>query len=220
MANIQWYYSRGNGDTQGPVSPAELARLAQAGELRPGDLVWKEGMEEWIAADRIKGLEFPSASPVQPTPAPPVQTASAPPVQTGSAPLEQYAAPPVTAASRHTQPKSRNVAGPLGFLDLGFNHLISTSIVRGIWALYLILSVLGLAYEVIVSIKRLPITNALIYCVLLVFLYLVTTLFVRLLLEGAMVLFRISEDLRAIRDIAAVSQSERANTSLPSNGAY
>ena len=55
MANIQWYYSRGNGDTQGPVSPAELARLAQAGELRPGDLVWKEGMEEWIAGGSYQG---------------------------------------------------------------------------------------------------------------------------------------------------------------------
>jgi hypothetical protein len=220
MANIQWYYSRGNADMQGPVSPAELARLAQAGELRPGDLVWKEGMEEWIAADRIKGLEFPSASPVQPTPAPPVQTVSAPPVQTGSAPLEQYAAPPVTAASRHTQPKSRNVAGPLWFLDLDFNHLISTAIVRGIWALYLILSALGVVYSVIQYIKGLPITYALGYCAAMIFLYAITTLLVRLMLEGAMVLFRISEDLRAIRDIATVSQSERPGASLPSNGTY
>lgn len=219
MANIQWYYSRGNGDMQGPVTPAELARLAQVGELRPGDLVWKEGMEEWIAADRIKGLDFGASSAVQPTPAPPVQVSSTPPVQNVAPPV-QYTAPPVKAAARSAQPKTRDIAGPLWFLDLDFNHLISTSIVRGIWVLYLILSALWVVYLMIGLIRQSPTTYALGYCAALGFLYVITTLLVRLMLEGAMVLFRISEDLRAIRDIAAVSQSERGGASLSNNGTY
>ncbi len=57
MAEILWYYAH---DQQqlGPVSSAELKRLAVVGLLLPDDLVWREGMEEWAPAVRVKGL-FP-----------------------------------------------------------------------------------------------------------------------------------------------------------------
>ena len=38
-----WLYNK-DGQQFGPVSAEDLKRLAAAGELRPGDLVWKEGM--------------------------------------------------------------------------------------------------------------------------------------------------------------------------------
>src|SRR6516225_3179064 len=38
----QWYYARGDRQS-GPVSSRELKRLADAGELLPTDLVWKDG---------------------------------------------------------------------------------------------------------------------------------------------------------------------------------
>jgi TM2 domain-containing membrane protein YozV len=51
----EWYYSV-DGDRQGPVSGAELKKLAEAGTLKATDLVWKDGMPDWVAAKSIKGL--------------------------------------------------------------------------------------------------------------------------------------------------------------------
>jgi len=55
MPPIQWYYAR-NDQQLGPISSADLKRMAAAGELSPGDLVWREGMEEWITAENVRGL--------------------------------------------------------------------------------------------------------------------------------------------------------------------
>lgn len=62
----EWYYSR---DKQqlGPVTRSRLGDLAAAGDLRPGDLVWRDGMAEWVAASRVQGL-IPTAPPTAPTP--------------------------------------------------------------------------------------------------------------------------------------------------------
>jgi TM2 domain-containing membrane protein YozV len=63
--NQEWYYSV-NGDRQGPVAAAELKKLADAGTLKPADLVWKDGMADWAPAKSIKGLFAAGAG----TPAP------------------------------------------------------------------------------------------------------------------------------------------------------
>jgi hypothetical protein len=54
MSN-EWYYTRQKKQC-GPVSDADLRKLATKGELAPTDKVWKKGMEKWVAADTIKGL--------------------------------------------------------------------------------------------------------------------------------------------------------------------
>ena len=72
----EWYYSR---DKQqlGPVTRSRLGDLAAAGDLRPGDLVWRDGMAEWAAASRVEGLfraaDSAPAAPrgVRPGPPPP-----------------------------------------------------------------------------------------------------------------------------------------------------
>lgn len=51
----EWYYSV-DGDRQGPITSAELKKLADGGKVGPADLVWKEGMADWVAAKSIKGL--------------------------------------------------------------------------------------------------------------------------------------------------------------------
>lgn len=53
----QWYYGR-DGHHAGPVSSQKLKELAEAGDLRPTDIVWKEGLSEWVPAAKVKGL-FP-----------------------------------------------------------------------------------------------------------------------------------------------------------------
>ena len=63
MAEIQWFYARG-GEQMGPVSPAGLRQIAQAGAIAAGDLVWREGMAEWAPAGSVKGL-FPDAAKVK-----------------------------------------------------------------------------------------------------------------------------------------------------------
>ena len=59
MPEVQWYYARDD-KQHGPVSGAELKQLAASGRLLAADLVWREGLEEWAPAGRLKGL-FPDA---------------------------------------------------------------------------------------------------------------------------------------------------------------
>jgi TM2 domain-containing membrane protein YozV len=65
LVSQQWYYAAGN-ERHGPVSAAELKTLADAGTLKPTDLVWKDGMADWVPARSIKGLFPAGASPVAP----------------------------------------------------------------------------------------------------------------------------------------------------------
>jgi WD40 repeat protein len=91
MAN-EWHYSK-NGKRFGPVSGQQLKELAAKGELGPSDLVWKEGMAQWVPASKIKGL-LPSSSAVtnKPSPATPAALAKAgtatQPAKTADTPLD------------------------------------------------------------------------------------------------------------------------------------
>jgi hypothetical protein len=51
----QWYFER-EGRKFGPYLATRLRELAASGELRPQDLVWKEGMEKGVLASRVGKL--------------------------------------------------------------------------------------------------------------------------------------------------------------------
>lgn len=51
----KWYYNQG-GQQRGPISDSQLKRLASGGQLRPADLIWKEGLAQWVPASKVKGL--------------------------------------------------------------------------------------------------------------------------------------------------------------------
>src|SRR5882724_1900808 len=51
----QWFYTV-NRQQQGPISWEDLYRLAQRGELQPADMVWQEGMANWVKAKATPGL--------------------------------------------------------------------------------------------------------------------------------------------------------------------
>jgi hypothetical protein len=55
MNPIDWFYAKGDKHA-GPVNSAELKRLATVGELKPDDLVWREGMADWTVARNVRGL--------------------------------------------------------------------------------------------------------------------------------------------------------------------
>jgi hypothetical protein len=60
----QWLYRRGDVEN-GPYTSKELHALAASGELQREDLLWKEGMAEWVPAGLIPELypEFASTAP-------------------------------------------------------------------------------------------------------------------------------------------------------------
>ena len=73
MASSDWYYAKGNCQ-MGPVSSTELKQLSESGKLVADDLVWREGMPEWISAAKVKGLfGAPVEEPAR-VESPPVQT--------------------------------------------------------------------------------------------------------------------------------------------------
>src|SRR5438552_12118175 len=51
----EWYYAR-DGQQRGPFPETHVRQLAAAGQLLPHDLIWHEGLADWIAAQSLPGL--------------------------------------------------------------------------------------------------------------------------------------------------------------------
>src|SRR5262245_9918455 len=76
MADL-WFYTRG-GKQMEPVSAAELKELATRGALKPTDMVWREGMPQWIRAATAQGLFDQTPAYASPQPATPYAPAPQP----------------------------------------------------------------------------------------------------------------------------------------------
>lgn len=61
----EWFYSKA-GQQQGPVTAKQLRQMVQEKQLVPHDLVWKEGMPDWLPAVQMKGLFKPPLPPGSP----------------------------------------------------------------------------------------------------------------------------------------------------------
>jgi len=57
-----WYYLK-NGEQKGPVPSDFITELAQSGQLQSTDLVWTEGMKDWLPAKSAPDLSFPRVIP-------------------------------------------------------------------------------------------------------------------------------------------------------------
>jgi hypothetical protein len=82
----EWYYARDN-QRLGPVSTEQLKQLASSGQLGQTDLVWKDGMGNWAAANTVPGLAgffTPFAPAPAPAPAPRQAAVAAPARSTGA----------------------------------------------------------------------------------------------------------------------------------------
>jgi hypothetical protein len=80
---MQWYYSK-NGVQLGPVSDSEIRGKLAAGEILASDLVWREGMRDWLPAAKVAELATIS----------PAGTAAAgPPPVFGQSPVSPYSPP-------------------------------------------------------------------------------------------------------------------------------
>jgi hypothetical protein len=70
MAANEFYYAIDGEQGPAPVTAGQLMQLAAAGRLKPTDMVWTEGMPDWVTAGSIKGL-FANCAPASSTrPAP------------------------------------------------------------------------------------------------------------------------------------------------------
>jgi hypothetical protein len=71
MAGETWFYAV-DGSRQGPVPGSALRQLARQGMIGPEDLVWREGLADWVPARTLKGLfDGPGMPPPVPPPLPP-----------------------------------------------------------------------------------------------------------------------------------------------------
>lgn len=68
---MQWYYSK-SGTQLGPVEEVELRAKLASGEVSAVDLVWREGMTDWLPAARVVELSLQSPLPAPSSPIPPV----------------------------------------------------------------------------------------------------------------------------------------------------
>lgn len=56
----EWYVRRKE-KKLGPFSNKDLRKLVTAGKLAPSDLIWREGLADWVAASRVESLFEPVA---------------------------------------------------------------------------------------------------------------------------------------------------------------
>ena len=93
----EWYYTK-VGLKQGPVPESELLQKIRRGEIDGGNLVWKEGMADWLPLSRVPELsgQAPSHAPIAAAPAEASSAQPEHPVPAhqpgGSVPLPQPAA--------------------------------------------------------------------------------------------------------------------------------
>ena len=100
MAPLEWYYAKDNRQ-QGPVSAAELKQLAAGGELRPGDLVWCEKLDDWTPAKKVGGLFDDDAGGGPPKPVEPPPKAGEALPKAAKLPPKPVTAPPKQAPPPH-----------------------------------------------------------------------------------------------------------------------
>lgn len=64
----KWYFTCDAGTQQGPVSKASLMQMIATNEVKPTNMVWKEGMADWLFVSQV--LELASTEPAATSVAP------------------------------------------------------------------------------------------------------------------------------------------------------
>jgi hypothetical protein len=67
----EWYFTQ-DGQQVGPISRDQLNKLASSGRLTPEEMVWCDGMPDWVSARSVPGLFAPRKQAASPSTA--VQT--------------------------------------------------------------------------------------------------------------------------------------------------
>jgi hypothetical protein len=139
MANGEWYYARGN-QQQGPVALHAIQDLLRTGQLQPNDLVWKQGMPNWVAASQVPELYGQPTHPVPPQ----QQVGGWQQPQQPAQPMPQspYAPPGYPAAAPGT-PYYQDPSAPYGATGKSYNGMAITSFVLSLVGLVFCGFILG-----------------------------------------------------------------------------
>lgn len=192
----QWFYAK-QGKQLGPVPLEQLQKALAKGDVQPSDLVWCEGMPQWTPAAHVKELagNVSRASAPAAPPSPPAA---------GKPRKAEPAGPPQPAPAAPAPGGGENGGGPLSLFDLRFKRFFTPSLVKLIWLLYVIAAPLWYLIDVgrvtaEIVLRRSPLLSSLKWIAADLVQFCFLTLAVRLALEGVLVLFRIADDLREIR---------------------
>jgi hypothetical protein len=74
----EWFYAV-EGQQGGPVSVEQLRKMVGEGAVGARDLVWRDGMEQWVAAKKVPELWAAEETATAATPPPPVTPPPPPP---------------------------------------------------------------------------------------------------------------------------------------------
>jgi len=175
----EWYYSKGE-QKLGPVSPGELKQLANSGELRTTDLIWKSEWTDWRKAESLKGLFPINLQPAAPKSIPSFNTVE---------------------SLRAANEAAEKVSKKFWFLDLKFEQFATPKLVGFIFAsslLFLVFSGIGASVYLLLFT---PILGA-VFGILGIFIFVIFyAVMIRVMLELFLISFRIAEHLSHLRNL-------------------
>jgi TM2 domain-containing membrane protein YozV len=127
MSAAEWFYI-GHYGQLGPLTREQVAELIDGGVVERDTYVWRNGMADWLPAERVVELQSAfqaSPIPVAPPPPPSARPAATMPPPTVRVEMPTIAYMPVTTTPMNPafmgvqSDKSRILAGLLQFLPLG-----------------------------------------------------------------------------------------------------
>lgn len=72
LSSQRWWYGK-NGSEAGPIDQATIQQMLASGNLGPDDIVWTDGMTQWVPARQVPGLaQFVTPPPPPPPPSQPL----------------------------------------------------------------------------------------------------------------------------------------------------
>lgn len=101
-----WWYAKGD-QKFGPFSAPQLKEIAGKGTIELTDLIWKEGLPNWIVASSVKGL-IPVKVPAAPPPLP-VTTKPSTPVSDKAKPVNNLPNQKASIATAQTNLKTTHI---------------------------------------------------------------------------------------------------------------
>lgn len=129
-----WFYFH-NGQQEGPVTDEAFRDLVQKGQVAPTDLVWRQGMPDWVALQTLYGQAQPAQ--VQQQPAvqqqPQHQQAAH---QFGPAPANQWQPAPGPSGQPQTGGQTMSLGAPRGAAKA---YAIALGVFLGLYVLSLVL---------------------------------------------------------------------------------
>ncbi len=134
----QWYYTDKTGQQAGPISTAELQKLASSKTIPSTSLVWKNGMPDWKPLSQVQELMVSESSPVSSRPAPEesVSTVTDPVAEeASSASINPYEAPTVSSEEQQFSYETARYGGVGRLAYFLYSILASIALEGGKFAL-------------------------------------------------------------------------------------